>query len=407
MIFYEVDMQGSNWLQRLSTTPGTSAGDGRFAFIEDINTFAYTEEELFEGSYWHPYFTFQKIGVSGQSDIQANLASDTLQFSPTGLTIITDPASKKLTFVAKNTIGKITIVGQPEILSIIPNDTLTFSVSANINISTNPATKTVTISGDPSIGYIASPSQSSISSDIPSDLLHISSSNLFFNTFPASKEIIVALGRNDNFFASGRKIWVNQSIAPAGWTIVADTTGNVVAIKSASGTYNVAGGTVAGTWSHPTHTHTGNNHNHTTFDHTHPMDTHVHATQYHTLTESELPAHVHEWDDMVSLPVGGNLGTGLQGQSRLVSRDAAGNKHTLPAPFNQTSSTMKNPDGSSPSSVGIPHWHNASTPNGATVTDPGGGGVVITHSSGTTSNNFGDTDLWRPLANQGIIISKD
>jgi len=72
----------------------------------------------------------------------------------------------------------------------------------------------------------------------------------------------------NNFFATGRKLWLYENTAPTGWSIVA-VTDRVLATKGGSNAYNTTGGTSAGTWTQPNHTHTGPNHRHTGYDHVH------------------------------------------------------------------------------------------------------------------------------------------
>jgi len=56
----------------------------------------------------------------------------------------------------------------------------------------------------------------------------------------------------NNFFVSGRKLWLYENTAPTGWTIVS-VTDKVLAVKGGSGDYNINGGnTSSGTaWCAP------------------------------------------------------------------------------------------------------------------------------------------------------------
>ncbi len=75
------------------------------------------------------------------------------------------------------------------------------------------------------------------------------------------------------------KIWTHQNTAPTGWSIVSGTTDALLACKGGSNAYNTSGGTQAGTWTQPNHSHGINNH--------------THSTGAHTLTISEIPSHTH------------------------------------------------------------------------------------------------------------------
>lgn len=64
----------------------------------------------------------------------------------------------------------------------------------------------------------------------------------------------------NNFFVSGRKLYLYENTAPTGWTIVA-VTDKVLAVKGGSNAYNVSGGNAAGSFSMsvaqmPPHSHT-------------------------------------------------------------------------------------------------------------------------------------------------------
>ena len=59
----------------------------------------------------------------------------------------------------------------------------------------------------------------------------------------------------NNFFVSGRKLWLYEDTAPTGWTIVS-VTDAVLAVKGGTQAYNTTGGNTAGTWTQPDHTHT-------------------------------------------------------------------------------------------------------------------------------------------------------
>ena len=51
----------------------------------------------------------------------------------------------------------------------------------------------------------------------------------------------------NNFFVSGRKLYLYENTAPTGWTIVA-VTDKVLAVKGGSAAYNVAGGNTGGSF---------------------------------------------------------------------------------------------------------------------------------------------------------------
>jgi hypothetical protein len=59
-----------------------------------------------------------------------------------------------------------------------------------------------------------------------------------------------------NVIPAGTKSWFYQNVAPVGWTIDATPADAVLAVKGGSNAYNVNGGTQAGTWTQPNHSHT-------------------------------------------------------------------------------------------------------------------------------------------------------
>lgn len=70
----------------------------------------------------------------------------------------------------------------------------------------------------------------------------------------------------NNFFEAGRRLWLYEDAAPTGWTYLAAIADRVIGVKGGSNAFNVVGGNQAGTWTQPTHTHTGVSHNHKWYD---------------------------------------------------------------------------------------------------------------------------------------------
>ncbi|OPY78300.1 MAG: hypothetical protein A4E65_02323 [Syntrophorhabdus sp. PtaU1.Bin153] len=65
---------------------------------------------------------------------------------------------------------------------------------------------------------------------------------------------------NDGWLAvpavsTGQKLWVYSNTAMEGWVIDSAITDAVIAVKGGANGYNVNGGTLAGTWTQPNHTH--------------------------------------------------------------------------------------------------------------------------------------------------------
>ncbi len=83
----------------------------------------------------------------------------------------------------------------------------------------------------------------------------------------------------NNFFATGRKLWIYENTAPTGWSIVG-VSDVAMAVKGGTGLYNVNGGNVAGTsWANlKAHTHTGPSHIHSGTGLSAPNHAHTLAT---------------------------------------------------------------------------------------------------------------------------------
>ena len=160
---------------------------------------------------------------------------------------------------------------------------------------------------------------------------------------------------------AGSKMWFYQDTAPTGWTIVSSCADGLLAVKGGLNAYNVAGGQQVGTWTQTGHTHTGPNHNHTTSGHVHNVTVPIGNTW------NEFGCSDGTWDAGVN----DNYGKLVTVHNRTV--------------VDQTYHATKTPI--VPSALG-----------GAGTT--GYDGTEATGSSATSN-------VWRPLANVGIICSKN
>lgn len=158
------------------------------------------------------------------------------------------------------------------------------------------------------------------------------------------------------YIPSGTKAWFYQNTAPTGWTLDATPADAVLAVKGGSNAYNASGGTQAGTWTQPNHTHTGPSHTHTTGDVT------------LTAAQSGLPAHVHYvYGTGVHNEMYG--GGGFAGDGNIAGANTQANSATAASEAHNHGATAASGTGS--------------TGNGATAA------------------------TWRPLAQVGIICTKD
>ena len=95
---------------------------------------------------------FDKIAVSGQTNIEADSTTDTLTFAAgTGITLTTNASSDTLTITnsatGDNAFGTIAVSGQSNVAADSTNDTLTLEAGAGIVLTTDASSDKVTIAG--------------------------------------------------------------------------------------------------------------------------------------------------------------------------------------------------------------------------------------------------------------------
>jgi hypothetical protein len=221
-------------------------------------------------------------------------------------------------------------------------------------------------------------------------------------------------------FASGTKMYFYQDAAPSGWTIDAVPADALLAVKGGAAAYNVAGGNQAGTWTQLNHTHGVG---------TYAVDNHLHASgtitvdgHQHGVGTYAMPQHLHDNGTLLIPNHGHTLANGSAQETNFgVVSDAQIIKET-------TTGDLYKHDSSGAAS----RWRAAYV----TDTDGGGGAIsgntgntgptAITGSSGSTagtttsgssanatatisgtSANGAPANTWRPLAQVGIIATKN
>jgi hypothetical protein len=104
--------------------------------------------------------SFATIAVSGQSDVIADSATDTLTLvAGTGITITTNAGADSITITnsatAANAFETIAVAGQSSVVADSATDTLTIAAGTGISIITDTSTDTVTITSTVSAGATA------------------------------------------------------------------------------------------------------------------------------------------------------------------------------------------------------------------------------------------------------------
>ena len=104
--------------------------------------------------------SFATIAVAGQSSVVADSATDTLTLvAGTGITITTDAGTDTVTITnsgsAQNTFSTVAVTGQSNVAADSATDTLTLAGGTGISITTDAGTDTVTITSTVSAGATA------------------------------------------------------------------------------------------------------------------------------------------------------------------------------------------------------------------------------------------------------------
>lgn len=229
----------------------------------------------------------------------------------------------------------------------------------------------------------------------------------------------VCQGNDGRFIPTGTKMWFYQNTAPFGWVIDATPSDAVLAVKGGSNAYNVNGGVQAGTWSQPTHTHTGPLHSHSGPSHTHTGPSHNHSILSHT-HEFSGGAHTHTTGDhLLTGPESGVAAHTHPYQLNYYANEYISSDNWYPL-YGKV--TMGNTEPNVAQDATQPHNHGntgaasfSGTTGGSTVENTGLGGSGNTGAAGTGNTGNGGNGAtgasatattWRPLAQVGIICVK-
>ncbi|MBK8100573.1 MAG: hypothetical protein IPK26_26065 [Planctomycetes bacterium] len=185
--------------------------------------------------------TFKTIAVSGQSDVVADSSTDTLTLvAGSNVTITTDAATDSITIAATgsggNAFGVIAVSGQANVEADAADDTLTLVAGSNVTITTNAATDTVTIAA-------STPAHASSHAEGGSDRitsLALANTGLTVRDTDDSHELTIAPGSN---LTANRTLTVNTGDASRAVTITgtASIEGTNTGDQSTFKTIDVAG----------------------------------------------------------------------------------------------------------------------------------------------------------------------
>jgi plastocyanin len=123
--------------------------------------------------------SFSNIAVSGQSNVVADTANDTLTLaSANGIALSTNDTTDTVTISAQiNSFSTIQVAGQSDIEATQFDDTLLIAAGSNMTITTDASTKTVTFASvggggaSDSFSIIAVSGQNNLVADSPTDIL--------------------------------------------------------------------------------------------------------------------------------------------------------------------------------------------------------------------------------------------
>jgi plastocyanin len=167
--------------------------------------------------------SFTTIAVTGQSNVVADSATDTLTLTAgTGISITTNATTDTITIASVSNFGTIAVAGQSNVVADQFNDTITLAAGSNITIETDPLTDTVTISAagvggaSNSFTTVAVAGQSNVIADSTTDTLTLAAgAGMSITTNPSTDTITIA-----STVTSGATSFTNLTdIAAAGLTV--------------------------------------------------------------------------------------------------------------------------------------------------------------------------------------------
>ena len=238
-------------LLNLSINDGTS---GQVLTTNGSGTFSFTDKTPNQN-------LFSTIAVNGQSNIVADADTDTLTFvAGNNITITTDSNSDSITIASsaatQNVFDKIAVSGQSNVVADNTTDTLTLVAGANMTISTDVNNDSVTFASSGTtqnlFDKIAVSGQSNVEADSATDTLTLIAGNNITITTDANNDSVTFASSTatqnlfDKIAVSGQSNVEADSatdtltlVAGANMSITTDATGDSVTFASSGTTQNL------------------------------------------------------------------------------------------------------------------------------------------------------------------------
>lgn len=139
--------------------------------------------------------SFENIAVSGQSNLVADNASDTLTLvAGSNITITTDPITDTITInstasggTAANTFASIAVAGQSSVVADNSNDTLTLVAGSGITLTTDNSADTITINTSSPVSSSFDTLSDSITASLTIDMIYMQAANRYTVTRTGSQ----------------------------------------------------------------------------------------------------------------------------------------------------------------------------------------------------------------------------
>ncbi len=166
--------------------------------------------------------SFSTIAVAGQSNVVADSSTDTLTLVGSGLTITTNATTDTITLTVpaatpQNLFSTVAVSGQSDIIADSATDTLTFASGAGITLTTNATTDTLTITNSAELfKTISVAGQSDIVADSLTDTLTIAAGSGITLTTNASTDtltIAASGGSVDTIYTADGTIASNRTVS--------------------------------------------------------------------------------------------------------------------------------------------------------------------------------------------------